>query len=83
MTNINTEGKTPLTTANAKVGAEILVTSKAFSVQYENATITEVKPLSRGGAIVKFVTADGKKNRLTARAAAEKNFQGVCQAYLA
>ena len=77
-----TAGKTPLTSTNATVGAEIIVTGKAFSVEYELATITEIKPLSRGGAIVKFVTEAGKKNRLTARAKAEKSFQGAYQAYL-
>jgi hypothetical protein len=78
-----TAGRTPLTATNARIGAEILVTAKAFSVQYEKATITEIKPLSRGGAIVKFITEAGKKNQLTARVKAEKNFQGVYQAYLA
>ena len=79
---ILTAGKTPLTSANATVGAEIVVSVKAFSVQYEKATITEVKLLGKG-AIVKFETASGKKNQLTARPVAEKNSQSVYQAYLA
>ena len=79
---ILTAGKTPLTSANATVGAEIVVTTKGFSVQYEKAIITEIKTLSKG-SIVKFQTEDGKKNQLTARPVAEKNSQGVFQAYLA
>lgn len=79
---MNIEGKTPLTSTNAVVGANIVVTTKGFSVSYESATITEVKLLGKG-AIVKFTTESGKKNQLTARSVAEKNFQGVYQAYLA
>ena len=75
-------GKTPLTSANATVGAEIMVTSKAFSVQYERATITEVKLFGSKGAIVKFVTESGSKNQLTSKPVAEKNSQGAYQAYL-
>ena len=77
-----TEKKIPLTSMNAVVGAEILVTTKAFSVSYEKATITEIKPGVRGGAIVKFITESGSKNQLNARTIAEKNFQGVYQAYV-
>ena len=77
-----TVGKTPLTSANATVGAEIVVSAKAFSVQYEKAVITEIKPMAKG-AIVKFLTKTGSKNQLTARPVAEKNSQGSYQAYLA
>ena len=77
-----TEGKTPLTSTNAGVGVEIVVSAKAFSVQYEKAVITEIIPMAKG-AIVKFVTELGKKNQITARPVAEKNSQGSYQAYLA
>jgi len=80
---ILTAGKTPLSSANATVGAEIVVNTKAFSVKYEKATITEIKPGIRGGAIVKFISATGSKNQLTARPVAEKGSQGSYQAYLA
>ena len=87
MTNINTEGKTPLSAANAKTGTEILVNQKAFRIEYENATITEVKPPSRSGDVgVKFITADGKNGRLIARAKPTKSMHGNdydFQAYLA
>ena len=75
-------GKTPLTSGSATVGAEIIVSARAFAVAYEKATITEVISLGKSST-VKFETASGKKNRLTARPVAEKNFQGVFQAYLA
>lgn len=79
---ILTAGKTPLTSTNATVGTQVVVSTKAFSVKYEVATITEIKPMSKG-AIVKFVTEKGSKNQLTARLVAEKSYQGVFQAYLA
>lgn len=75
--------KIPLTSTNVEVGASIMVTTKGFSVSYESATITEVKPLGSKGAIIKFVTESGSKNQLTAKPIAVKNFQGVYQAYLA
>ena len=75
-------GKTPLTSVNAIAGASIIVSAKAFSTKYEVATITEIKLLGKG-AIVKFVTAVGSKNQLNAKPVAEKNSQGVYQAYLA
>ena len=77
-----TAGKTPLTSTNAEVGMEIVVSAKAFSVKYEKATITEIIPMAKG-AIVKFLTKTGSKNQLTARPVVEKNSQGSYQAYLA
>jgi len=75
--------KTPLTSLNAVVGARISATTKAFNVAYENATITEVIPgVKKGNVTVKFVTDAGKNHKLIARTVAEKNFQGVFQAYL-
>lgn len=75
--------KTPLNSSNAVVGAKIEVTTKAFSVGYENATITEIKPgVKKGNVTVFFTTEKGAKNRLIARLVAEKNFQGVYQAFL-
>jgi len=76
--------KTPLTSLNATVGARISATTKAFNVLYEDATITEViQGVKNGNVTVKFVTDAGRNHKLIARTVAEKNFQGVFQAFLA
>jgi len=74
--------RTPLTSLNATIGAAISVTSKGFSVKYENATITEIKECGAKGSIVKFVTESGAKNQMNVKPVAALNFQGVHQAFL-